>query len=104
MRSRADFDPDTGRWTVGELAQNDPVELAISVKIEIGADGTGIANTARVVSLDQVDSNTGNNSDDVSIDVLGTDLEVTKSVVPDKPEVGDTVDYTIQVKEQWPSA
>ena len=88
-------------WTVGDLDVNETKELVLVVKII--ANGT-VANTVNV-SANEDDTNKSNNndtSDNVTAHPV-VDLEITKVVDKTEAYVGDTLTYTIVVKNNGPS-
>lgn len=71
----ADGIPET--WTVGALAKNATATLTINVQVTATA-GTRVVNQASLLSLNQYDINSANNTDTASIEVGGTDLRLVK--------------------------
>jgi uncharacterized repeat protein (TIGR01451 family) len=66
--SKGAYDPSTGVWDVGSLkpAEGEEVEgesatLEVSVKVDEGAAGTTITNTAEVTAMDQIDDRPSDN-------------------------------------------
>ncbi len=88
-------------WHINTLAGGDSVSLRFKARVDIGAkvnSGGTITNTARLINLNQVDSNQVNNEGLVDITVRGLDLEVLKVVNNPTPVEFETVTYTISVK------
>ena len=74
--SSKDYDPSTGKWTIGELADGESIILTVTVRInEVGE----FTNTAFVYG-DQHDGDPLNNNDSVKIVVIKEE----PPVVPDK--------------------
>ena len=108
----------TGIWTIGDLGMhNATATLAIAAKVNAGTAGTTITNTATVSeSASSTDSDLSNNSSSVSIAVQGggggcgsscpvpsADISIKKIVDNPTPSEGDTVSYTIAVKDLGPA-
>jgi uncharacterized repeat protein (TIGR01451 family) len=87
-------------WTIASLAASSNVNLTFQATVNAGAQATypTILNTANYVSSDQVDSVSANNAGDVSINVVGLDISIDKSVNEGNPEEGEEVTYTIVVE------
>ena len=84
----------THAWTVGDLANGATATLHIHATVDAYGDYT---NTASVTHSNQYDPDTDNNTDDAFLTTRKADIGVTKTVDHDKPNVGDTVEYTITV-------
>ena len=94
----AAYDPATGNWTIGNLNATNSATLTITAIVNgTVPTGTTIPNVATITSVDQTDSDPGNNSDDENVVVDGLDLGVTKTVDDASPAEGDTITYTITV-------
>jgi uncharacterized repeat protein (TIGR01451 family) len=74
------YDAGTGVWTVGTVASGGSATLTLNVTVDSGTTGSAITNTASVLSLDQAESSTGNNSASVTIDVQ---VVISVTVTPD---------------------
>ena len=91
----------TGLWTVGDLNNTASASLLITTTVDAGTAGTTINNTASVNSVDQTDSNPGNDSVTVPITVtsLCNSPSITLTAVADayirsnnnNPTGGDTI-------------
>ncbi len=93
---------DAGVWTIGSLADGASVTLEITARVT--ATGT-IANLAAVGSLDQLDPDSGNDSDQATINVdAAADLEVVVTGSNDAPSVGQPVDVSVTVTNNGPDA
>ncbi|HSG61876.1 MAG TPA: DUF11 domain-containing protein, partial [Pseudomonadales bacterium] len=91
--SDASYNPATGEWSVGNLANGASVTLDIVVKVN---DAKAITNFASVYS-DQVDPNPEDNDDIAVVDGVAADLSVTKSVDDQTPDLNGNVVFTIVV-------
>ena len=96
--SGGSYDPVTGIWTVGNLIPNQSKKIVIQVRVNQGTSGTSINNVARLLSFDQIDLNPDNDEEAVEVDVLTADLTVIKTVNDSTPDEGDTITYTIYVR------
>ncbi len=105
--SQGTYDPGTGLWAVGDLANGATATLTITATVDAGASGT-IINTAQITAADQGDPNAGNNTASVSITVGGapgptpapagpviTDPAVTKAASVAQAAIGDRVVFTL---------
>ena len=96
------YDSGTGIWDVGDLAVQQTATLTITAK---STNDTPLTNVVEVQALDQQDpdSTPGNGSasedDQASVNVVGQqiDLSITKSVDNQRPNVGDLVQFTIEL-------
>ncbi|PDV96605.1 hypothetical protein A9Q02_06520 [Candidatus Chloroploca asiatica] len=106
--SRGSYSNATSIWTVGNLAVNETVTLALDVIVR--ATGTQ-TNTAEVDTSDQhdPDSTPGNNipteDDQDSATITGdeADLSLNKVVNNTRPNVGEVITYTITLTNAGPS-
>ena len=96
------YNPDTGIWTVGDLANGEYVILRITTIVDItNAEITNVA----VVESNTPDNNTDNNKDNDTTNVdPEADLKVIKTVSNPKPTVGDIITWTITVINLGPDA
>ena len=102
------YDNVTGIWTVGSILNGATDTLLITTTV---TGSGGISNTAEVKSSDQTDPNStpnnGNAAENDQASVLiqpvsSADLRIHKAVSPAAPAVGDSVFYTISVKNFGP--
>ncbi len=108
MASIGDYNETTGIWTVGTVPVGTPAILTILGTVSSTAPQT---NTAQITAADQLDPNsTPNNNaageDDqasVTLTPQTIDLQVTKTVDNPRPNVGDTVVFTVNVFNDGPS-
>ena len=102
------YDDNTGLWTVGDIGNGDGATLDITVTVT--QPGT-IDNTAQVSAADQPDfdstpnNNVASEDDQDFVSVTGQliDLELTKTVSEDMPNLNTNVTYTITVANKGPS-
>ena len=91
-------------WTIGTINSGSSVTLTIEATVDAGTAGSTITNTVTNVALDQVDSNT--TTDDLSEPITvgnSTDLVIGKTVDNGTPDEGDTVTFTVTVKNNGPA-
>ncbi len=93
------YDPTTGIWTVGGVADGSSAVLTIQAKVESPAPTT---NTATITHADQFDPNPGNNTASTIVTPQLADLFVTKTVNNAAPNVGNTITFTVAVGDNGP--
>ena len=98
--SQGSYDPVSGQWTVGTVNVGTPQTLAIICTVTRLLPGP---NTASISHSDQFDPVTANNSDSASISPLSADLALTKTVSNPRPNVGDTVAFTVNLTNDGPA-
>jgi uncharacterized repeat protein (TIGR01451 family)/fimbrial isopeptide formation D2 family protein len=88
--------PGTGVWTVGTVTQSLSPVLVIRARVDQPASGIppAVTNTA-TVSGTQYDPDTSNNADTATETPQYADLAVDKVVSDARPNVGDTITYTV---------
>ena len=89
----------TGVWAVGALANGANATLGLAATVT--TTGT-FNNTASITGSDTADSDPSNNSASVSLTTQEADLSLTKSVDEDRPQVGDTVTFTLALSNGGP--
>jgi uncharacterized repeat protein (TIGR01451 family) len=99
--SQGSYNPSTGVWTVGTVNVGGPATLTIFARV---TSPNPQANTASVSHSDQFDPNPGNNTDTASTNPQAADLQLGKTVSNPRPNVGDTVTFTITLTNTGPSA
>ena len=97
------FNNVSGLWNVGSVGTSSSEILTIKATVDSGTSGSTITNTASKLSMDQVDTNTGNDSAAVSLTVQSADISVDKSVDNAAANSGDAIAYTITVTNNGPS-
>ena len=98
--SQGTYEPSTSTWTVGAVALGAKETLQISAKV-IGS--TPETNVATITHSDQFDPSTGNNSNSSTVTPQQADLVVVKSVDDPTPNVGQTITYTISLRNDGPN-
>jgi uncharacterized repeat protein (TIGR01451 family) len=96
------YNENTGLWVIGAIPNGDKVSLDITVTIDSGTAAQVINNTARVIKLNENDSNTLNNVDSIGIAIDGADLAVDKIASTPVANEGETVFFTISVTNNGP--
>jgi uncharacterized repeat protein (TIGR01451 family) len=92
------FDSTTGIWSVGALDSMESTSIAISCVVQTNTSGTSITNTASVSAVDQLDSDSGNDSDSVVVSPTEALLDLDKTADTAGPVwPGDTITYTLVV-------
>jgi uncharacterized repeat protein (TIGR01451 family) len=102
--STGTYDPGTGTWTVGDMLAPSTEVLQLWASVDAGTAGSTLRNAALVTATDQDDTNPGNNADTASVRILAADLSVTKAVDVALPDEGDTVNFTVRVRNDGPDA
>ncbi len=95
------YDPTTGIWTVGDVANGSSAVLTIQAEVKAPFPAT---NTATITHSDQFDPNPGNNMASTAVTPQQADLFVTKAVNNSAPNVGDTITYTVAVGDNGPDS
>lgn len=81
VASHGSYNPATGLWTVGALANADVATLTLNVKAATVTAVTVVTNTANNLALDQADPVSGNDSDSVDVTINPSpDILTLKSV------------------------
>lgn len=94
--SQGSYSSVTGNWTVGTIAGLGSPSMTIVATVT----GNGaMTNTASVVSLDESQTSTGNDSASATVTPRRADLAVSKIVDNGGPEIGDTVTFTVTVND-----
>jgi uncharacterized repeat protein (TIGR01451 family)/fimbrial isopeptide formation D2 family protein len=90
--------PGTGVWTIGTVATSDFPILQIVATVDRPASGipAAVTNTA-TVSAREYDPDPANNTDRVTETPQSADLAVRKVVSDARPNVGDTITYTVSL-------
>ena len=93
--SLGDYSEDTGEWNITELSPLGTANLEITATVA----PTGIyTNTVEILSSLPDDNNAGNNTATVSVQIetpTGAELALNKTVISERPLVGDEVAYTL---------
>ncbi|HRK72626.1 MAG TPA: DUF11 domain-containing protein, partial [Rhodothermales bacterium] len=99
--SQGTYTAASGTWTVGAVANGQTVTLQLAARV----DNTGsIVNTASVTASDQPDPIASNNTSAASINgSIRADVQVSKTIDKATPIVGETVVYTVTVRNNGPN-
>ena len=100
-RGAGNYDPATGVWTVGTVAVGTPETLTLTALV---VSPNPQANTATISHSDQFDPNLANNSDTASVTPQQADLQLGKVVSNPRPNVGDTITFSVNLTDNGPSA
>ncbi len=100
--SRGAYDPVTGIWSVGSVADGAAVTLTLTVSVNAGTGGTVLTNTASLLACVPEDRETSNNSAAVSTHVRTADLALAKMVSDPAPQEADTTIFTITLTNAGP--
>ena len=92
--------PTGGVWAVPTIAPGASVLLTITAR----ADASGVSfNTVTITKSDVYDPNDGNNTAKTPTDPQQADLVVTKTVDKPRPQVGDTITFTVKLENLGPN-
>ncbi len=95
----------TGLWTLGTLAVGETATLVLTAEVQLDVgSGDSAVNVARITACDQEDPDTGNNQDDASLTQQSADLALDKVIDEAAPAAGDTVVFTLALRNDGPSA
>ena len=99
------YNSGTGFWNVGTLAVGASVTLTIDATVLPPASGAPLpkTNTASVATSDQYDPNPGNNQSSATVTPLYADVSIAKTVSDAAPYLGDTITYTLVVRNDGPN-
>ncbi|MBZ0268827.1 DUF11 domain-containing protein, partial [bacterium] len=101
--SQGTYDSGTGSWTIGGVAAGDSVSLTLDVTVDPGTAGDTITSTAVMAGSSPVDPDAANDSSSVDVVVQGADLQVTNTVSNPIPNEGDTVIFTVTLRNLGPN-
>lgn len=71
----------TGIWDVGSLNNSAQASLVLVLSVDVGSENSTITNTASLNSIDQTDTNTGNNTASADVDIVAAGFPATCSEV-----------------------
>jgi uncharacterized repeat protein (TIGR01451 family) len=97
--SQGTFNSSTGLWSVGIVTVSAPQTLAIRAALMVPAART---NTATISHSDQPDPVTANNNASAELRLASADLGLTKSASTTTPNVGDSVTFTVTLRNVGP--
>ncbi|MCG3209555.1 MAG: hypothetical protein FOGNACKC_03182 [Anaerolineae bacterium] len=100
--SQGAYSPTTGVWAVDTLSPQTPVWLTVTGRVNLGAGGAPITNTA-VITGAEPDPAPGNNSAAAVINpVAGVDLMLSKTVTNLTPFTSQRITFTIAITNTGP--
>ncbi len=97
--SQGSYNPSTGVWNVGTIPDAGLPTLILSAQVV--SAGAKI-NTAAIGHSDQPDPNPANNQASATITTQQADLQITKTVSNARPNVGDTIVFTVTLTDLGP--
>lgn len=97
--STGSYNPETGIWSIGDLDSGDNQTLIISLQ----TNKTGLIDYPVNVSSIEDDSDLSNNFNNKTIRVLMADLEIDIEACEDVFNYGDTINWTVTVKNNGPN-
>ncbi|MBZ9570984.1 DUF11 domain-containing protein, partial [Methanobrevibacter sp. TMH8] len=96
VASQGSYDPVTGVWSIGNLANGDTAILVITVQI----NGTGIISNGVNVTVDQTNINNDTNDSNITTNITVrpyVNLTITKTANVTNASYGQSLSYTITV-------
>jgi len=100
LPSQGTYDPGTGIWTMGSV--DTLFARTLSVQAIVLAPSAGVpqpqTNSAAVATVDQYDPDPDNDEAEVTVTPQYADLAVTKTVDEARPNVGDTITFTVTLE------
>jgi uncharacterized repeat protein (TIGR01451 family) len=93
----------TGKWTIGTVAVGQTKTLTINARLGDGVKLTSISNTASVVTLDQCDENSANDSSTATVSPQVVDLSITKVVDNTAPNLNSNATFTVTLTNNGPT-
>src|SRR5581483_7521417 len=99
--SAGTYDPASGAWAVGALANGASATLALTARVSSPNTAT---NLATVAHADQFDPVAANNQATAALTPQLADLGLTKTVSSGRPNVGDIATYTVTLTNTGPDA
>ncbi|MEO1021087.1 MAG: SdrD B-like domain-containing protein [Bacteroidota bacterium] len=100
------FNPTTGIWEVGDLAESDPaLTLTLNYRVEEVQADTTLTNIVFVQNFNQLDPTPANDSAQVNVtvdNIPDADLEVTKTIQSTPVAPGDTATFDIKIRNLGP--
>jgi uncharacterized repeat protein (TIGR01451 family) len=94
--SQGTYNDGMGLWIIGALAVSQVETLTLTATVQPGTAGTTLTNVASVLSVDQIDRNSANDTASAQVDIDEAPLDIFKTVAPTGAvNPGDTLTYTI---------
>ncbi|TWT83493.1 Translocon-associated protein beta (TRAPB) [Planctomycetes bacterium CA13] len=106
--SAGEYSPDSGLWSISEIAANGQATLVVVASVESASSSTNRAELTDVRQFDP-DSTPGNNTEDeddqamVTVTPVVVDISVAASVDNDAPLEGDAIGITVNVANAGPA-
>ncbi|MFM8290210.1 MAG: hypothetical protein ACKOC4_00745, partial [Planctomycetia bacterium] len=104
--SQGSYAAGTGLWTLATpVAANSTATLTVVATVLPPSSGAPLpkTNTASVATSDQYDPNPGNNQSSATVTPLYADVSIAKTVSDAAPYLGDTITYTLVVRNDGPN-
>ncbi|WP_334056460.1 isopeptide-forming domain-containing fimbrial protein [Polaribacter sp. P097] len=102
--SSGTYNSSSGLWSIGTLSKGNKATLTLTATVDAGTIGSVITNTTTAAVADQSDVSNSGDVLSVPITVTGGNLITVKTVDNTSPNTGDTVNYTITLTNNGPSA
>ncbi|MFC2077649.1 hypothetical protein ACFLTM_02445, partial [Candidatus Bipolaricaulota bacterium] len=99
--STGTYDEIAGLWTIGIITTGGSETLTITATVDVGTGGQTITNTA-TASSSSFDPDLTDNAASVDLLVKHADLSVTKTINDTTPDEGQTIRYTVEVRNNGP--
>lgn len=98
-----DYDSPSGVWTVGAMNAGDTLTMTLVVSVDAGSAGSDVACATRIDGAHLTDSDPANNEDEATVAIVASaDLAVEFTVDESAPDMGDTLAYTVILKNYGP--
>jgi len=95
-----EYNSGTNVWTAPSINSGATKNLKITVKAGPGSNGTTITVNPVISGLDQNDPDLTNNSLSLDLIIFPLDLEMKKKVNNSTPEVGEIIEYELELKHR----
>lgn len=101
----AGYDPVLGRWVVGSVAAGASADMTLTVRVGAAAAGAIATVAAAVAQLDQGDPDPADDTASLALPVAeDADLALALSADQIRPDVGDTLTWTLTLTNRGPDA
>src|SRR6185436_18775923 len=100
LHSQGGYDPVTGIWNIGTVDPGTSKTLTLLARVDTPQAATNIAT---VTASDRFDPDSANNQASATETPQQADLRLAKSVSNDRPNVGDTITFTVTLTNAGPS-
>ncbi len=95
-----EYNSGTNIWSIPNLNSGATNNLKIDVTAAAGTSGTTVTITSVISGLDQTDPDSSNNTFTLDLTILPLDLELKKKVDDNTPEVGQIIEYELEIKHR----